>query len=223
MLKTVFCIITCFFICVSFGQTKPDEVSIELSIPHTGELPRINDNSSYTKAYILIHNNTDVVNYFYEDWCTYGYFSLSLELKCNDSIYQLQRSRKIWYRNFHSYHTVRPGETLVIENKIIDSTYAANTEEYRVFGDGWVGFPNFSDTVEIRVIYRLHDLNDSIPSENIGRLRYRKDDYKEYLDGDVEYTGLTDEIPKNPVHDPNPVIIFHEPLVSEWQKVVLMK
>jgi len=209
-----------FFSFSLFGQTEKNGVSIELSIPHSGNLPWINDNSSYDKAYLLIHNNSESSQYFYKDWCSYGYFSPSLEIKHNDSIYKIRRSEKLWYRNFHDYHTVLSGETLVIEFKIVDSVSAANTEEYNVFGHGWVGFPDFSDTVEVRVVYEMRDLKDSIPSENIARLNYRPDpDYKDYLDGDIEVSPESDPIP---MKYPLQVIIFHEPLVSEWQKVLLL-
>lgn len=196
---------------LSFGQNPKNKMSIELSIPHTREFAYINDCSSLKKASVIIHNNTDTTNYFYENWNTYGYYNISFEIKFEDSIHQIIRPRKLWYRNYPSYLIVNANESLVFDYALIDTSCAAKLVNERFFEHGWIGFPPISDTVEIRAVYQLCHLEDSIPGERIMRLNYRKEDYLDYLDGDIESKQI----------EPKTIIIFKEPLISEWQRVIL--
>lgn len=208
----------------SFCQTSEKKVSIELSTPHTREFAYINDCSSSKKVSVTIHNRTDTTNYFYEDWNSYGYYNITFQVKVKDSIYEVIRPRKWWYRNYPSYYVVNPNESLVFNYSLIDTSCAARLFEERIFENGWIGFPPFSDTVEIRAVYQLCDLTDSIPREPmINRLNYRIDstDYSDYLDFDIEIPFESNETPpQEPVSELNPIIIFHEPLISDWQKVI---
>ncbi len=213
-----------------FGQNPKNKMTIELSIPHTREIPWLNTYSEKDNVYVIIRNNSDSVQTFYEDRYKYGYFNISFEIKYKDSIYSVTRAPKIWWRNRTSYHIVRPYESLVFPHMVIDTSYANALRHEGIFENGWIGFPAVSDTVEIRVIYQLCDQGEVFDEENIGRLNYRKDDYLDYLDGDIEseiiQPGKKTQKPKRPVAPskiPNTKqkIIFNEPLVSEWQKVIL--
>jgi hypothetical protein len=210
---------------LSFGQNPISKMSIELSIPHTLELPWIKDCSSPSKVYVIIHNNTDTTNYFYEEWNSYGYYTISFEIKDQDSIYSIVRPSKLWYRNFKSHLIVHPKESLVLPQSLIDTTCANKlSESVQIFEDGWIGFPSVSDTVEIRAIYQLCDLNDTIPDEWISRLNYGRDFYIDFLDDDIKVElGLNEKSKQDPEPHPNTKIIFHEPLISEWQRVILKK
>jgi hypothetical protein len=225
----------CFFLFLfvsstSFSQNEKG-MSLELSISHSGKLPLVNDCSSLNKVHVIIHNNTDSTQYFYEDWNSYGYYNISFEIKTKDSIYEVVRPPKLWYRNFKTHYILNPNESLVFSYPLVDTACTFKWRKNRIFEDGWIGFPLISDTVEIRAIYQLCRLEDSIPDESIERLNYRTDDYIDYLDGDIESEQKKEPVkktqkPKQPAA-PKKIpyikqeIIFNEPLVSEWQKVIL--
>ncbi len=214
---------------LSFGQNPNSKVSIELSIPHLRNIPSLNTYSDKNNVYVIIRNNSDSVQTFYEDRYVYGYFNISFEIKYKDSIYLVTRAPKIWWRNRPSYHIVQSNESLVFPHMLIDTSYANALRHEGIFENGWMGFTAVSDTVEIRVIYQLCDQGEVIDEENIGRLNYRKDDYLDYLDGDIESEKFEPsketQKPKAPqqkkLPDPNAILIFNEPLVSEWKQVIL--
>ncbi|MNJ82738.1 hypothetical protein D3C87_01420 [compost metagenome] len=220
-LKLINSFLFILFVHTSFGQNPKSKTSIELSIPHTRELAFINQCSDRNKAYVIIRNNTDSIQYFYESWNSYGYYNISFEIRHKDSIYQVVRPTKLWYRNFPSYHTVQAHESLVFPFLIVDTACTNILHRDFVFADGWIGFPQISDTVEIRAVYQLCDPGEITIEETIKRLNYKKDDYIDHLDGDIESTPVFKLSEHKTLPDPNPIIIFHEPLVSEWQKVIL--
>jgi hypothetical protein len=224
LLKSTGCFLFVLVAHLSFGQNTKSNMSIELSIPHSFELPRIKDCSGKNNIYVIIHNNTDTTNYFYEDWNSFGYYNISFEIKYKDSIYTIVRPQKLWYRNFKSHLIVHPNESLVFAHTLIDTACASKLlESSRIFEDGWIGFPSVSDTVEIRGIYQLCDFQDTLPNEDISRLNYGRDFYIDFLDDDIESEQKVEnrEIPKPKLPNPKPTIIFHEPLISEWQTVIL--
>ena len=202
-------------------------MSMELSIAHVRDLAYINNCSSLQKAHVIIYNNTDSTHYFYEDWNSYGYYNISFEIKTKDSIYEVIKPNKIWYRNFKSYFVLNPNESIVFPYLLVDTSCTNLLHRNRIFENGWIGFPPISDTVEIRAVYQLCHLADSIPDEGINRLNYRKEDYIDLLDGDIESVTLAFEEPRQE-HNQFPLplqteLIFHEVLYSSWQKVILLK
>lgn len=197
-------------------------MSIELSIPHTQEIPWINAYSKKDNVYVIIHNNSDSTQYFYEDWNSSGYFNLSFEIKYNDYIYTVVRPPKLWYRNFPSYYTLLPHESLIFPHMLIDTSYANALRHDRIPESGWLGFPSVSDSVEIRAVYQLCHLEDIIPEGNIDRSNYGRDFYIDFLDDDLQAElGLNEKSKQDTKPHPNTKIIFHEPLVSSWQRVIL--
>lgn len=224
LLKSTGCFLFILMTYLSFGQNSRSKVSIELSIPHTQEFAHINNCSSLKKISVIIHNNTDSIHYFYEDWNSYGYYNITFEIKAKDSIYEIVRPRKYWYRNYKSHFILNPNESVVFPYLLVDTACSNKLFENRVFEDGWIGFPSVSDTVEIRAVYQLCHLEDSIPEEIINLQNYRREDYTDYLDGDIEVPFIPNEKSKQDSEPhPNTKIIFHEPLISEWQRVILKK
>jgi hypothetical protein len=204
----------------SFGQHSKGKVSLELSIPHTSQLTWIKNCTDTEPLYVIVRNDTDSIHHFYEDWNSFGYYNISFEIRYRDSIYAITRPEKLWYRNYGSYHFVHPHESLVFSYSLLDTMCTNSLSELHIFTDGWTGFPNIKDTAEIRAIYQLCHLEDSVADDWSRRLRTTKDDYVDFLDGDIETEPdkeLKHEI-KSGSKDP---VIFHEPLVSSWQRVVL--
>lgn len=239
LFKLTCCSIFILIALSSFGQNTKGKMSIELSIPHSSEVARISSCSYRHEVFVIIHNGTDSVNYFYEDWNSYGYYNLSFEIKFKDSIYQVVSSQKLWYRNSPSYHIVKPNESLVFPHSLIDTACVNSLSYHQFFKDGWVGFPPNSktDTLEIRVVYQLCDPEDMIAEDGIRLLNYKREEYTDYLDGDIESDEAkpvkeklipkngkskpVQETPKPKLPKPKPIIIFNEPLISEWQKVII--
>ncbi|WP_341901788.1 hypothetical protein [Fluviicola taffensis] len=222
LLKSTGCFLFILMTYLSFGQNSRSKVSIELSIPHTQEFAHINNCSSLKKTSVIIHNNTDSIHYFYEDWNSYGYYNITFEIKAKDSIYEIVRPRKYWYRNYKSHFILNPNESVVFPYLLVDTACSNKLFENRVFEDGWIGFPSISDTVEIRAIYQLCDLNDTITDEWISRLNYGRDFYIDFLDDDIKVElGLNEKSKQEPKTNEKVKIIFHEPLVSSWQRVIL--
>nr|WP_294860945.1 hypothetical protein [uncultured Fluviicola sp.] len=229
LLKQICCFLFILTGQLSFGQKLKSKMSIELSISHTREFPYIANCSDLKKVNVIIHNNTDNPQYFYEDWNSYGYYNISFEIKTKDSIYEVVRPQKLWYRNFKSHFILNPNESLVFPYLLVDTACTNKLFENRIFEDGWVGFPHMSDTVEIRAVYQLCHLEDSIPDEPINRLNYGRDFYIDFLDEDILSEPIKpnqkNEKPKVPqpekLPDTKTILIFNEPLVSEWQEVIL--
>lgn len=201
----------------SYSQTVDSTVSIELSIPHSDPLKTLNECSSFNNdVFVIIRNDTDSIVRFYENWNSYGYYNFTFEIKTKDSIYTISRPHKLWYRNFPSHHSVLPDESLVFQFDLIDSTCASSRTDHRVFEDGWIGFPQYSDTAQIRVVYSLPEEFLSYPD-----WASRKDDYLEYLN--AENVNELNEIEPTTLREKNysRIYIFSQTLTSEWRKVII--
>lgn len=181
-------------------------VEMELSIPHGNTSKYITDCSGFENdVFVIIRNNTDSTIRFYEDWNSFGYYNISFEIKTNDSIYKVTRAHNIRYRNFPSYHTVLPNESLVFPLVLIDSTCNSNRETRCNSAPGWVVIPLDADSVKIRAIYKLPEGVSEYPNH----LR----NYDEYL------SSSTQSLPKKDT-DTN---IFSQPLFTRWHNVVIFK
>ena len=206
----------------SAGQNSNNKVSMELSIPHTSQLPWIKNCTSEDPVYVIIRNDTDSTHRFYEDWNSFGYYNIFFEIRYQDTIYEITRPEKLWYRNYRSYHILHPHESLVLPYALLDTICANSLSQRRIFTDGWLGFPSISDTAEIRAVYQLCHLEDSIADDWTRRLSTTRDDYIDFLDGDIEAGLKPNEAAqqKSKPDSKNPVI-FHEPLITPWQRIIL--
>jgi hypothetical protein len=196
----------------STENNKDAAVTIELSIPHGDQLRILNDCSSIDNdVFIIIRNDTDSIVRFYENWNSYGYYNFTFEVKTNDSTYLVSRPHKLWYRNFPTHHSVSPGESIVFQFDLIDSTCAENRLEYGTLENGWIGLPNVSDTALIRVIY-------SLPSEYESYALPRQN-YLDYLDDALEPNKMDVKPPVEENKDS--IYLFSETIVSDWRKIII--
>jgi hypothetical protein len=72
-------------------------------------------NSSCLNTKILIKNNTDTAASFFEDWNMWGWFNIRLEIKTADTTYILEKKDRDWDKNFPSYETLFPGDSLELK------------------------------------------------------------------------------------------------------------
>lgn len=203
-------------------KSTEQNVSIELSIPHGDGLGRLNNCVDVeNEVFIILTNNTDSTVSVYENWNSYGYYNFSFEIKLKDSIYVVTRPQKLWYRNFPSHHSILPNENIVFQFDLID-TSCARMRFYRgIQEDGWVGFPNHSDTAQIRVIY-------SLPKEymSYSRRAIIKEEYLEYIEemDSVDLEIYNDLISSEEDENQEDRIWIHsERMVSDWKTIIIDK
>ena len=196
-------------------------MSIELSIPHGDELRRLNNCIDLeNNVFIILTNNTDSTIRLYENWNSYGYYNFSFEINLNDSIHVVTRPQKLWYRNFPTHHSILPNEKIVFQFDLID-TACAQTRFFRgIKEDGWVGFPNQTDTAQIRAIYSLPEEYSSYSSRAI-----IKEEYLEYIEemDSVDLEIYNDMIsPKESENQENRIWIYSERIISDWKRIIIV-
>lgn len=62
--------------------------------------------------FILISNESDCTIWYYSENCSWGYDSLTLEIKTENDYATVSRADGRWFRNFPMVETLQPGETL---------------------------------------------------------------------------------------------------------------
>ena len=123
---------------------------------------------------VLIINNTDTINSFFEDWNAWGYNSLRFDVKAGDSVYHLYRKEKFdWGKNFPSFEVLFPGDTMIFEYK--DEPTACNFSQFRGLHNV-ITRGNYS----IKAVYNLHPLilNDAMGKSFIDSTKMIKYKYK---------------------------------------------
>lgn len=143
------------------AETSSDSkegVSIELSLPHGHSLKYFGLCWDKNPVDVIIRNNTNSMIHFYENWNSWGYYNLHFKIETHDSLYTISRTRKVWFRNFPSYHSINPDESLVFHYNLRDSScvdYDINNEKIKGY-DHWTGFPEKEyDFAKIQVIYEI--------------------------------------------------------------------
>lgn len=63
---------------------------------------------------VLIINHTDTIASFFEDWNSWGYFNLSFQVATIDTTFILYKKSRNWPKNFPSFKTLFPGDTLLL-------------------------------------------------------------------------------------------------------------
>jgi hypothetical protein len=135
-----------------------DGVSIELSLPHGDSLKYFGLCQYENPVDVIIRNNSNEMKFFYENWNSWGYYNFHFEIETEDSVYQIRKTRHVWWRNFPSYHSVNPNESLVFHFNLIDSScFEHDSKIERIRGlKQWIGFPNKEyQHAKIKVIYEL--------------------------------------------------------------------
>lgn len=147
---------------ITFEEQKNWEVdrgvSIEISMPYGDSLRSLGVCWDKNPIDVIIRNQSDSVIYFYEDWNSWGYYNIKFQIETGDSIYNVTKTKNSWWKNFPSYHSINPNESLVFHYNLIDSACLEhNTKFERLKGaKQWKGLPQKDyDHAKIRVIYEL--------------------------------------------------------------------
>jgi hypothetical protein len=120
-------------------------LEIELSFPNSQTQGQRNP---CLKVNVLIINHTDTVASFFEDWNSWGYFNINFQIKSGDSTYTIYKRVRAWDKNFPSYETLFPGDTM--ELKFFLDYGHCSTSPF----NGYISItPNGRNT--IKAIYKL--------------------------------------------------------------------
>lgn len=175
-----------------------NEVSIELSMPHGDSLKLFGPCWSENEVDVIIRNGSDSTIHFYENWNSWGYFNFHFELETADSLYHIKREDRLWWRNFPSFHSINPDESLVFHFNVLDSAcfdQNARGENIRSLKN-WTGFPQTNyERAKLRVVYELPEESHILP-----RREYSRDSVKL-----------------------NPIYMFSEKLVSKDLNITVIR
>ena len=140
------------------NQGDVEGVSIELSMPYGDSLRLFGICWQENPVEIIVRNQSDSVVNFYQSWNSWGFYNFSFQIETNDSIYHIKRTRNVWFKNFPSFHSINPNESLVFHFNLIDST-CFNPEDKITISRGlqrWNGLPNKEyESAKIKVMYEL--------------------------------------------------------------------
>lgn len=139
-------------------EISNNDVSIELSLPHGDSLRYFGPCWNKNPVDVIIRNNTDSVIHFYESWNSWGHYNFYFKIETADSTYLIKRTRNVWWRNFPSYHSVNPEQSLVFHFELLDSScFYHDPKTERIRGtQQWTGFPQKNNEIaKIQVIYEL--------------------------------------------------------------------
>lgn len=141
----------------TLSPTTFGEVTIEASFQNGGSLRwiglcRDNDVS------VIIRNGSDSVINIFQNWNSWGYYNFHFEIETDDSLYIVKRTKNTWWKNFPSYHSINPGQSLVFNFNLKDSSCVEHDEKIeRVKGlTMWTGMPKKEyNHARLKVVYEL--------------------------------------------------------------------
>jgi hypothetical protein len=124
-------------------------LSVSIAVPSQTSERRVDYRDRSSHFNVVLSNTSGVPQRVWQDWCSWGHYALSFEL-VDDSgkRWVAKRPKTAFSRNFPSWWTLAPGESLVFD------VY---------FGDerAWEGFPrltNGSQTLAVTAVFEVpHD------------------------------------------------------------------
>ena len=95
--------------------------------------------SIYQPFHVVVTNQSDAPVTVWREWCSWGYFSLSLEIKAQDgAISRLTKQSRGWDRNFPCPYVIRSGMPFVLAVRLKDE---------------WSGYPAHTQKISMRARY----------------------------------------------------------------------
>lgn len=166
----------------SLIHNRPNEtnvksnVEIKLSFDKESDTSLFNLNSK-NLIHVTVCNYSDSAVFIYENWNSFGFYNFTFEIETEDSIYSLHRPKKLWYRNYPSFHTIPANDSITFDFKLLNLETASS----EIYEDGWLGFPNKEfEVATIKVKYELDKENSILPIRIIN-----SEDYLQYLDDNI--------------------------------------
>ena len=101
---------------------KESPISVSVAVPaHNGERRIVYGNRT-THIHVIVSNTSDKPQRIWQEWWSWGYYGLTFEF--TDAAGKKGIAKKQltgWRRNFPSWHTVEPQESLVLDVHFGDS------------------------------------------------------------------------------------------------------
>ncbi|MCJ8292397.1 MAG: hypothetical protein HRT58_20810 [Crocinitomicaceae bacterium] len=165
---------------IPFSKTtlllEESSIEIKLSFDEDNDTSLFNLNST-NRIHVTVYNNSDSTIYLYENWNSYGFYNFTFEIETEDSIYTLHRPKKLWYRNFPSFHTIPSLDSFTFDFMLLNTEMANKT----VNQGRWIGFPiKEFELATIKVKYELNKEHSILPIRIIN-----PENYLQYLDASI--------------------------------------
>lgn len=110
------------------------DAPLRLSIVAECSQERIGATSSTTAPfYVIVTNQSDRPVRVWREWCSWGYFALSLEAKTPDGrAFQIKKKPTAWTKNFPDYFIILPNAHFVLPVKLNEKWQNYPTEERKL-------------------------------------------------------------------------------------------
>jgi hypothetical protein len=148
-MKTVFLIhLFLGLMCSATNAADTDRsLQIAIALPQNRHNERVLSYSGGKKQFhVIVNNATDMPKRIWQEWCSWGYFALSLELTGNSGeTWTVKKKTRVWFRNYPDYWTLGPHESLVLDVEFAD-------------GNVWDGFPRpqgVSQKFKMRAVFEI--------------------------------------------------------------------
>jgi hypothetical protein len=159
--------------CTASGAAAADSgIQVTIAIPQNHQGERALKYFSREPFHVIITNSSDTPKRIWQEWCSWGYFALSLELTDeNGKTWTATKRTRAWSKNYPDYWTLGPQESLVLDVAFFDS-------------DTWEGFsrPSVpSQKLKMRAIFEVRP--DRFSQEHsvwTGRAVSKTDEYVFY-------------------------------------------
>lgn len=127
-------------------ETRVSEKNIEIQI---ASIQRNLKNKACLDTKVLILNNTDTIASFFDDWNSWGWYNINFKIKSIDTTYYLNKKDRDWPKNYPSYKTLFPGDTMKLDYLLsYDSCFSAEFDNLLSI--------RLNNPVSIQVFYRLN-------------------------------------------------------------------
>lgn len=110
----------CVIATCSQHQPPREAVSLSIAVPLLGDQRALSLNTGGA-FHVLLTNTSSNTQRIWEDWCSWGYYGLKFQ--CTDAsgkTWLIVKRPHEWTKNYASYATLLPGESLVISVELAD-------------------------------------------------------------------------------------------------------
>lgn len=141
----------CLITSCSEHERLRDSLSVSIALPLKGQERPITMYNGGT-FHVVLSNTSSKAQNVWEEWCSWGYFSLRFQ--CTDAhgkTWLLEKRPRDWTKNHASYSTLLPGESLVINVDLADK-------------EVWAGVPSIErneSTFTLKAIYEVEQTDES--------------------------------------------------------------
>ncbi|NOQ73818.1 MAG: hypothetical protein GQ574_17555 [Crocinitomix sp.] len=135
-----------------FCQIASNHLDLELSIQQSKQdsIIRFDPCAADNIINVLLRNNSDsTIRLYKKDHC-WGYRTFSFEIETADTIFEVSRSHRLWWRCVPDIMNLAPNDSVLLSFQLIDSTCENSNLRFKP----WIGLPvGIQSIAWLRVIY----------------------------------------------------------------------